>query len=155
MGGKSSTISSSTPALGALQVQTSMAGLAIPLVWGRTRLPVNLLWYGNFKAIAHTETTQSGGKGGGGVTQTDTKYTYQAALIMALCGTQLNGIPSAWRGKQRYSGESLSGKTTTLKQTVTVPGGGVVTVTLPGAATFTASVAVRDPAYGSPGYEIP
>ena len=95
MGGKSSTIATSEPRLGNLRVQTSMQGVAVPWVRGQTRIVGNLLWFGNFQAIATTTSTSQGGKGGGGVTQVDTKYSYKAAAIMALCSGPVAGIASA------------------------------------------------------------
>jgi hypothetical protein len=84
MGGKSSTISTEAPRLGNLRVQTSMYGLTLPWVRGQTRITGNLVWFGNFQAIAITTTTSQGGKGGGGVTQVDTKYEYKAAAAKPL-----------------------------------------------------------------------
>ena len=45
----------------------------------------NLVWYGDFTTYEHKTTTRQGGKGGGGVKQEDVKYTYEAAVMMALC----------------------------------------------------------------------
>lgn len=104
MSGSSSNISTSAPMLGALRVQQSSYGVTLPIVYGRTRIPGNLVWYGDFKAIAHTETQNSGGKGGGGVKQSQTSYTYEAAVVMALAEGPVSAIQSVWRGKERYSG---------------------------------------------------
>ncbi|MGV0960106.1 MAG: phage tail protein [Limnohabitans sp.] len=101
-GGGGGTISTSEPRLGALRVQQSSYGLALPIVYGRTRVGGNLIWYGDFVAIAHTTTTQSGGKGGGGVTQQSTSYTYESALMMALCEGPIGGVVSVWQSKKRF-----------------------------------------------------
>jgi hypothetical protein len=112
-GGGSSTISTSEPRLGALRVQQSTYGLALPIVYGRTRVSGNLVWYGDFVAIAHTTTTSSGGGGGGkgggggGVTQSSTTYTYEAALVMALCEGQIGGVNTVWVSKQIYASNPL------------------------------------------------
>ncbi|HOW47369.1 MAG TPA: hypothetical protein PLB26_06915 [Rubrivivax sp.] len=151
MAGKSTPAAAQPPALGTLQVQTSTAGLAIPIGWGRFRVGGNLLWYGDFKATAYTEPGQGGGKGGGGGSPGTTKYLYDAAVILALCGTQVSGIVSAWKGKQRYSGSTVPGKISVQRYRVTVPAGGVVTV--PDAAKFKAAIAVIDPAYIDTGYQ--
>jgi hypothetical protein len=101
----SKTISNITPAVGAVNIQQSSYGLVLPIVWGRTRITGNLIWYGDFKASPHTETTQSGGKGGaGGIKQSTTTYTYSAAVMMALAEGPITGIRNAWRGKSFYSG---------------------------------------------------
>jgi hypothetical protein len=108
-GGGGGTISTSEPRLGALRVQQSSYGLALPIVYGRTRVSGNLIWYGDFVAIATTTTTQSGGKGGaigggggGGVTQQETTYTYEAAIMMALCEGPIGGVVSVWQAKKRF-----------------------------------------------------
>ncbi len=64
MGGNSSTISTSEQRILSLQVQQSSQGLTLPVVYGRTRIAGNLIWYGDFTAIEKTTTTSSG-KGGG------------------------------------------------------------------------------------------
>lgn len=103
-GGGGQTISTSSPMLGALRVQTSAFGMAIPAVWGKTRIPGNLIWYADFKAIPHTTTTSSGGgggKGGGDVSSSNTTYTYQTAVAIGLCEGPINGIGAAWAGKSQ------------------------------------------------------
>lgn len=149
MGGKSSTISSVDPRLGGIQVQTSNFGLTLPLVWGRARITGNLLDYDDFKAIPHTEVTESGGKGGGDVRQERTTWSYEATVILGLCVGPINGVLSAWKGKERFSGTTVAAQTRTLKHTVTVPAGGVVTV--PSAGIFSRNVAVRYPNNSYPG----
>lgn len=102
-GGGGGTISTSEPRLGALRVQQSTYGLALPIVYGRTRISGNLIWYGDFVAIATTTTTNSGGKGGGGgVSQQSTTYTYEAAVMLALCEGPVGGVTSVWQGKNRF-----------------------------------------------------
>lgn len=101
MGGKSSTISTSEQRILSLQIQQSSYGLALPIVFGQNRIAGNLIDYTDFTAVATTTRTTQGGKGGGGVTQEDTKYTYEAAVIMGLCHGPIAGIPSWWRDKER------------------------------------------------------
>ena len=67
------TISNTENKIGALNVQQSSQGVPIPIVFGKTRIAPNLLWYNDFTAVPHT-TEQSGGKGGG-TTQQNTTYT--------------------------------------------------------------------------------
>lgn len=152
MGGKTSTIATEEPRLGNLRVQTSMYGLTVPWVRGQTQIVGNLLWFGNFQAIPVTTTTSTGGKGGGGVRQVDTRYEYKAAAIMALASGPVLGIASVWKGKERFSGEAVAGRSEALQHTVVVPGGGVVTVPLPGGSSFGAHVAATQ--YLEPGYSI-
>lgn len=140
MGG-STTLSQVDPVLGGLQVQTSLLGITIPWVRGRTRISGNLLAYYDFKAIPHTESQGGGGKGGGGVQQERTSWTYQAAVLMALCSGPINGVLSAWKGKERFSGAVVGSGIVGRQHTVTVPVGGAVTV--PSAATFFRNAGVR------------
>lgn len=102
MGGESTTISTSEPLISAVRIQQSTQGVPLPLITGRTRASGNLIWYGGFRAIPYTTSTTSGGKGGGEVTQTNTTYTYEAAIIMAL-GEGPLGVRGAWRGKKQLS----------------------------------------------------
>lgn len=152
MGGKNTTIATEEPRLGNLRVQTSMYGLTVPWVRGQTQIVGNLLWFGNFQAIPVTTTSSTGGKGGGGVRQVDTRYEYKAAAILALASGPVLGIPSVWKGKDRFSGELVAGRSEALQHTVVVPPGGVVNVPIPGGATFSAHVSATQ--YQEPGYSI-
>lgn len=146
MGGKSTTISNSEPRLGTLRVQTSMYGLAVRLMWGQPRIVGNLLWFGNFEAVAHTTVEEQGGKGGGGVRQVTTTFNYYAAAMLALGRGPVAGIASAWKGKQRYFGATVGSEIKTLQHQATIPpGGGTVSVPLSGGTFKTlASVLVPD-----------
>ncbi len=141
MGG-TSTISSMTPAAGNLRVQTSVYGSAIALIYGTTRVSGNLLWYGGFVAIPHTSTTSAGGKGGGSVQQSNTAYTYQAAVLMALGEGPLNNVLQAWKGKAAYAVQAASNVPVQRTETFTVPPGGVINVAY--AAAFQNNVQVTD-----------
>lgn len=102
MGGKSSTITSAEERILSLQIQRSSQGLTLPVIYGRTRVAGNLIWYGDFITIEHKTTTQQGGKGGGGVTQEDIKYTYEAAVMLALCEGEISGVGRIWRDKEKF-----------------------------------------------------
>ena len=58
MFGGSSTQGAQTTIYQGIRVQSSTFGRAIPLVYGSTRVTINLIWYGNFQAYAQ----DSGGK---------------------------------------------------------------------------------------------
>lgn len=137
MGGK--TISQNAPRLGGVRIQTSSYGNAVPLGYGRYRVGGNLIWYGNFRAIPHT--TKQGGKGGG-ATVKSTTYSYEAAIMVCLGHGIVNGVLSAWKGKERLTGETVPGQIRSLKYEVEVSGGAVVTV--PEAAAFKANGGVTD-----------
>ena len=85
---------STKPAYTGLQLQTSANGLAIPIVYGQTKLAPNLIWYGDFAAIKHKQT--QGGKGG---TASNTTYTYQAAVVLALCEGPIAAVANVWADK--------------------------------------------------------
>ena len=95
------TISTVSPRLGGLQLQNTGYGVAIPIVYGMTRIPIVLIEYCNFLATAHTSTQSTGGKGGG-VTTSNTTYTYSAAVIMALCEGPINLVGKVWVDKDTY-----------------------------------------------------
>jgi len=106
--GGGTTIATSEPRIGALRIQTSSYGLAIPLVYGRQRISGNLIWYGDFLPIAHTTTQTTGGKGGG-VTQSNTTYTYQTALMIGLAEGAIAGIGAVWKDKTKYASLAAAG----------------------------------------------
>lgn len=108
-GGGGTTIATTEPRIGALNIQTSSYGKTIPLVYGQQRISGNLIWYGDFTPIAHTSTQTSGGKGGGGMTQSNTTYTYKTALAIGLCEGDIGGIGAVWKDKTRYADLASSG----------------------------------------------
>lgn len=100
-GGGGDPISTEEPRIGALRVQSSAYGMVIPIVFGTTRIAGNLIWYGDFSAIAHTETQSSGGKGGGGVESSNTTYTYTTACQIGLCEGPIQSLGTLWAGKEQ------------------------------------------------------
>ncbi|MDE2229894.1 MAG: phage tail protein [Alphaproteobacteria bacterium] len=95
------------PAVSGLQIQTAAYGKVIPLVYGTTRIAPNLIWYGDFQAIAHQSSPPSAGKGGvaggaggkgGGAGSTT--YTYTAAVMLGLCEGAIQGLGQAWASKE-------------------------------------------------------
>jgi len=109
MAGKA-TVSSKEQKINQLNVQKSSYGIVLGMGWGRTRISCNLFWFGDFRAIAHTTTQSSGGKGG--VTQKSTTYTYDGALILGLCEGPITGVRSVYRDKSVFT----NGATTALAQ---------------------------------------
>lgn len=101
-GGGQNTSTSETPATG-VQFQSSANGLPIPIIFGKTRVSPNLIWYGDFTAVPHTTTQSSGsgGKGGGGgSTSSNTTYTYTASFALALGEGPLYSVPQVWISKE-------------------------------------------------------
>lgn len=99
--GKRQTIDTK-PQYTAVQIQTSALGLPIPICWGTNRMAGNLIWYGDFKTIAHT--SKQGGKGGGSVT--NTSYTYSASFMQALCEGVISGVGRVWASQSVYASPS-------------------------------------------------
>lgn len=95
MSGSGNKINSSPTRAEALTVQSSTAGMCIPWVRGQHRLPGNLLWYGDFRAVTTYE--KAGGKGGGG--GTTEKVSYEASLLMGICHGPVDTVPRVWKGK--------------------------------------------------------
>lgn len=136
--------------LGGMRVQTSLQGLPIPLVYGRTRIAGNLVWYNDF--IARPVTGGKKGSGGGGSGKKGGgQFDYGAAIIIGLCQGPISKIGAIWSTQG-----NLSVNETT--ETYTVPSiGGSYTATQ--AATYLSdlgvtrgdgySVTAND--YGSPG----
>lgn len=93
-----------------INVQSSIYGSVIARGWGTFRASANLLWYGDFRSIAHTSTTSAGGKGGG--SQTSTNYTYEASVIIGICQGPIDEIRSVYKDKTTHT----NGATTALSQ---------------------------------------
>ena len=90
----SSNNSSVPPAALGLSVSTSVYGLTLPVIYGATRVPANMIWYGAFTATPQYTTTSSG-KGGGSQT-TQTGYNYTASFMMGLCEGPITSINTVW-----------------------------------------------------------
>lgn len=102
------TISTSDKRINSMRIQQSAYGLCQPLVYGKNRVSANMFWYGDFKAIAHTTTTKSGGKGGKTKT-TNTTYTYSASLMLGLCENKIKNIGIIWRDKEQIVAKTEGG----------------------------------------------
>jgi len=83
MSGSSGSMINETPAISALRIQSSCYGGSVPVVIGRQRCALNLLYYGDLLAIRHEE-KMAGGKGGGGG-MTNVTYTYRYDIQWGVC----------------------------------------------------------------------
>lgn len=101
--GGTPTQANTTPHETALNVQSSSAGKVVGVVLGTMRVAGNLVWYGDFQAIAHTTQAASGGKGGGGGGNGSTTYTYKASTIVGLCCGTVQGIGKVWAADDEAS----------------------------------------------------
>jgi hypothetical protein len=119
-GGGKNALAAKPNLLNALRVQTSSYGQVIPILYGQNRISGRLLWSGDFQAIAHTSTQKVGGKGlgsgGGNVSQTS--YTYQTAVAIALCMGPVQNMGHVWDTKGK-----LTLLSTSVQYTVPVGGG--------------------------------
>lgn len=98
-GGGGSTNNTVAPVAAGLRVQTSAYGLAIPIIYGRTRITGNLIWFGDFTPIPHTETQSAGGKGGGGGSSSNTTWTYTTSFALGLGEGQITDVYGGWADK--------------------------------------------------------
>jgi len=113
----------------AYTVQSSCQGAVIPLVYGQTRIPGNILWaadYGSYPNYSTSERGAAGGKGGimtglmggggGGNTMEITSYTYYMAAIIGICLGPIHAIvaiyvnSTAYTVSQWFEGYSLGGR---------------------------------------------
>ncbi|MHB1872292.1 MAG: phage tail protein, partial [Steroidobacteraceae bacterium] len=81
-----------TQAMG-IDLQGSQYGPPIPVVYGQNRVGGNVIWYGDFRSLEHT---QKVGKGFGG--GTSSSYTYSASYLNGLCEGPIVGIANVWSG---------------------------------------------------------
>lgn len=103
------TIRITDPKIGSIRLQSATYGVTVPVVFGKTRVTGNVLWFGDFKATSHTKKQESGGFFGIGETEIKTTtYTYSASLIMGLCEGPIVGVPRIWRAKGKYPNDTVS-----------------------------------------------
>lgn len=105
-GGGARTANSIPVPVSSLRVQTSLQGKPIPIGWGQNRIAGNLIWYGNFKAIAVQAATETGGKGGND-TGTVTSYNYRTGLVLALCEGPIAEVIDAWKNQASDSANNF------------------------------------------------
>ena len=140
------------PVAAGLTIQTSVYGGAVPIVYGKTRVQGNLIWYGDFTPIANTQNTGSG-KGGGG--SSSTTYTYTVSFALGLCEGPIAGIGACWIGKnQSFNATapvSAGTNETVSSEPHTVPSYGPLQVTVGNAAQFAADAGVSAAYYNPDG----
>ena len=87
-----------------MQVQSSNYGKALPVVYGRSRIAAELMWYGDFQAVEHQ---QQVGKGGGG--NVSTSYTYSSSFALALCEGPIQKLGNIWNGAGTVALSDING----------------------------------------------
>jgi len=83
-----------------VDIQSSCYGGVVPVIYGRTRLTGNLLWYGDFQALPVQSSGGNGGKGGDSGQGTNT-YDYKASFIFALGEGTLSDVQNVWASKTK------------------------------------------------------
>ncbi|MBV8971996.1 MAG: phage tail protein [Sphingomonadaceae bacterium] len=93
------------PDFTALDIQTSASTLPIPIVYGRTKIGANVIFYGGFRVAPGSTRGKGvggkggGGKGGGGAAQS---YTYYADILMGLCEGPIQGVGLVYKNQSLY-----------------------------------------------------
>ena len=86
----------------------SAYGQTVPAIWGRMRIPANIIWVRGIREVVRTETETVGGGGGkgglgggGGGTQTVTRttYHYYADVALGICEGPVTSIYRLWLDK--------------------------------------------------------
>lgn len=92
-----------------VDIQSSCYGGVVPVIYGRARLTGNLIWYGDFQAIAQQSSAGGGGKGGDD-NHGATTYDYKASFIFALGEGTLTDVQNVWASKTKtaLAGANLS-----------------------------------------------
>jgi len=92
------------------QLQSSIFGLPIPIIYGQQRMAGNVIWTGNWQANPYSGSGGKGSKGGkaGKSGAGGQIYTYSSAIIIALCGGPVRGIGYVWVNKVRLAVSSAS-----------------------------------------------
>lgn len=127
-----------TPAASGLDIQTSVLGRAVALVYGMTRVAGNLIWYGDFAAIPHQSSPPGGGKGGvvggggKGGSGGSTTFTYQTGVAIGLGEGPIVGVPRVFVDKQVMTLAQLS--LSLFSGTYTQAPWGILTTKFPGQA---------------------
>jgi hypothetical protein len=85
-------------------VMGASEGTAIPRLWGRARIPGQVIWAAPFKE-ARTVTSR-GGKGGS--RGTTTEFSYSLSFAVALCEGKILGVGRVWADGTEISIEKLN-----------------------------------------------
>jgi hypothetical protein len=108
MSGAKTQSTQTKPEYSGLAIQTSAKGVPVTILYGTNRISNNMIWYGNFQAIPHTDPQASGGKGGG-KPQGNVTYTYTTGVQLGLCAGPINQVVSIFdsSNKTTYSPAAL------------------------------------------------
>ncbi|MGB0960581.1 MAG: baseplate multidomain protein megatron [Halocynthiibacter sp.] len=109
MGGGSQVVE--TGRIDRLRLMGASEGGAITQVYGRMRVPGDVIWASNF--LEHKSVTTQGSSGGGKgsrptTTTTTTRYSYSVSLAVALCEGEVSGIGRIWANGEEISASSYN-----------------------------------------------
>ena len=120
-----------------VRVQTSLYGVAVPLVYGRTRATPKLVWLGDFKAVKQSSGKKASKKAGG-------VYEYYTACDLLLGHYPLRYVGTIWKNKDVYVPQFASVTAAVVNGQVTInnfpPGYSSANLIAVQAATLTANV---------------
>ncbi|OIR10969.1 hypothetical protein GALL_71400 [mine drainage metagenome] len=85
-----------------MRLQTSAYGLPVPIIYGRTRVYGNCIWYGDFYHV-NAPNSSSGGKGGGGKGG-GAGYNYYASFMFGIGEGPITNFNGAWIDPDPTSG---------------------------------------------------
>lgn len=100
--------------LDSVKVMSSTEGTVLPQVFGRRKVPGQLIFATDFSETVST--TTQGGKGGG-PTVTTTEYLYSASFAVALCEGEIGGIGRIWADGKPMDLTSVTWRTYTGSET--------------------------------------
>ncbi|PKP79147.1 MAG: hypothetical protein CVT81_00190 [Alphaproteobacteria bacterium HGW-Alphaproteobacteria-3] len=101
--GKGQNVTTEGPRLGDLTVSSSAYGASIAIGYGTLRMAGNMIWSSGIAERQNVTRTRSGGKGGGGATQTSVTYSYFASFALSFGEGPAQDVLRIWAdGKLIY-----------------------------------------------------
>jgi len=89
----------SLPKLDSYQTQTTLTGMAIPLIYGTRRIAGNVIYIGDLHPYTVKHKAE-GGKGIGGPSVTSTEIRYRRSFLVGICEGPVDTILRIWKGKE-------------------------------------------------------
>ena len=100
---KGQNVTTEGPRLGDLSVSSSAYGAPIAIGYGTLRMAGNMIWSSGIREQQNVTRTRSGGKGGGGATQTSVTYSYFASFALSFGEGPAEDVLRIWAdGKLIY-----------------------------------------------------
>ena len=110
----------SGPRIGDLRAQQSQYGVAIPILYGSTRVAGNVIWSTD---LLETETRTRSRRGKGGRRQTTTTYSYRVSMAVMLGEGPIFGLRRIWaNGRLIYNVGAAASVATVAASQVLAPG---------------------------------